>query len=228
MKSFVKAIICGFVFSVLFSFTNFSAKCDSISGKIFRLHILANSDSEEDQTLKLKVRDRILKDFGNELALAEDIIDAENITRAKLDEIVAAAKDEIAKNGKNYSVKAEITNMYFNNRIYGDFTAPAGFYKALRITIGEAKGKNWWCVMFPPLCLPAAQADNDLCDVLQPGEVELMLGGAEHKFAFKSVEWVIKSKELFEDNVLSPATKVLNKLDLNYEVDFKLAHVLGD
>ena len=195
----VKALICGFIFSVLFSFTGFFNKCDCISSKIFRLHIIANSNSKEDQDLKLKVRDRILKDFGEYFNNLNDLTAAKELTRENIEKIKKSAKDEIILNGYDYDVDACVMSMYFNNRKYGDFTIPAGKYDALRITIGKAEGKNWWCVMFPPMCLPAASAKDELEEVLDPTEMDLVEGEGKYKIKFKIVELVVASKEYFDD-----------------------------
>lgn len=200
----VKALICGFIFSVLFSFTGFFNRCDCISGKIFRLHIIANSDSKEDQDLKLKVRDRILKDFGEYFGGLDDLTAAKKLTQENIEKIKKSAKDEIILNGYDYDVNACVMSMYFNNRKYGDFTIPAGKYDALRITIGQAKGKNWWCVMFPPMCLPAASAKDELEEVLNPYEMDLVEGEGKYKIKFKAVELAVELKEFF-DNVFENA-----------------------
>ncbi|MBQ2671766.1 MAG: stage II sporulation protein R [Clostridia bacterium] len=194
----VKALICGFIFSVLFSFTGFFNRCDCISSKIFRLHIIANSNSKEDQDLKLKVRDRVLKDFGEYFGGLDDLTVAKKLTRENIEKIKKSAKDEIILNGYDYDVDVCVTSMYFNNRKYGDFTIPAGKYDALRITIGQAKGKNWWCVMFPPMCLPAASAKDELEEVLNPYEMDLVEGERKYKIKFKAVELAVELKELFD------------------------------
>ncbi len=200
----VKALICGFVFSVLFSFTGFFNRCDCISSKIFRLHIIANSNSKEDQDLKLKVRDRVLKDFGEYFGGLDDLTVAKELTGENIEKIKKSAKDEIILNGYDYDVDACVTSMYFNNRKYGDFTIPAGKYDALRITIGQAQGKNWWCVMFPPMCLPAASAKDELEEVLNPYEMDLVEGEGKYKIKFKAVELAVELKEFF-DNVFENA-----------------------
>ena len=123
-----------------------------LEDNIFRLHILANSDSAEDQALKLKVRDGIL-DYMNE-------INKNSTTKAKtientskhLDEIKDKCEQILKENGSNYTVNLEIGNFYFPTKYYGNISLPAGNYDALRIEIGEAKGQNWWCSLFPPLC----------------------------------------------------------------------------
>ena len=197
----VKALICGFIFSVLFSFTGFFNKCDCISSKIFRLHIIANSNSKEDQDLKLKVRDRILKDFGEYFNNLNDLTAAKELTRENIEKIKKSAKDEIILNGYDYDVDACVMSMYFNNRKYGDFTIPAGKYDALRITIGKAKGKNWWCVMFPSICIGSSE-DNKVDTVFDENEKDIIKNEENYQFKFKCVEvyeecksWV---KGLFE------------------------------
>ena len=199
----VKALICGFIFSVLFSFTGFFNRCDCISSKIFRLHIIANSDSKEDQDLKLKVRDRILNDFGEYFNDLKDLTTAKKLTQENIEKIKKSARDEIASNGYDYDVNAYVTTMYFNNRKYGGFTIPAGKYDALRITIGKAQGKNWWCVMFPPMCLPAASAKDELEEVLSPDEMELIKNEEKYEIKFKSVELMVELKE-FSENIFEP------------------------
>ena len=192
-----KALISGFILSVLFSFLNFACRCESISDKVLRLHIMANSNSCKDQDLKLKVRDRILKDFGEEFSETEDLVSAEKITKENLDLVKNLAQDEIFKNGYNYPVEAHLVRMKFDTRSYENITLPAGYYDALRITIGEGKGKNWWCVMFPPMCLPAAEEAQELDDVLNPSQMEIVEGGYEIKF--KSVEIYEQLKQWIEE-----------------------------
>ena len=109
-----KALIFGFVFSVIVSMLNFSGKCESISEKILRLHIIANSDSCEDQTLKLKVRDEIINKFGSELEVYSNLEEAKQVAESKINEIEDFAASVVHESGYDYSVKAEVTKMYFN------------------------------------------------------------------------------------------------------------------
>ncbi len=226
-----KALICGFIFSVLFSFVGFSSKCEGISNKVFRLHIIANSDSNEDQSLKLKVRDRILKDFGSEFKSAEDLISAKEITLENIGRIKTLAEDEIIKNGYSYFVSAEITHMYFNTRKYDEITLPAGYYDALRIVIGDGEGKNWWCVMFPPMCLPAAEKKSELETVLNSSELDVVEGVQKYKVEFKIVEFAVETKEFFQTHIWDPTQDCIDSGLLNiserYDVDFKLAEVFS-
>ena len=188
---FEKSLFCGFILSVLFSFVGFSGQCDSIKSRILRLHIIANSDLKEDQELKLKVRDRILKDCGEYFDKDTNNIDiARKLIRENIDGINSIARDEILKNGFEYKVNTYLTNTYFGIRNYDKITLPAGKYDALRIVIGEGKGQNWWCVMFPPLCLPAAEKtqEEQVDEVLTPRQVDIVEGGEKYKIRFKIIE----------------------------------------
>lgn len=138
------------------AFISDGRKLDELRGSVLRLHILANSDSDEDQRLKLCVRDALLEKSSDIFGDAESLESAEAAAQDKLGEIEKIAEKTLRAQGCSVSVKAELTDMYFNDRVYGDITMPAGEYRALRIEIGEAKGHNWWCVMYPPLCIPAA------------------------------------------------------------------------
>lgn len=127
---------------------------DGLRESVLRLHILAESDSEYDQNLKLKVRDALLE--SGILDGSENIEQAEKNARERLPEIVGIAEGTLRENGCSLPVSAEVTEMFFDERVYGNITMPSGDYKALRIKIGSADGHNWWCVMYPPLCLPCA------------------------------------------------------------------------
>lgn len=132
---------------------------DGLRNGVLRLHILADSDSESDQNLKLKVRDALLE--SGILDGADSLESAEKTAVKKLDEIEKTAEKTLRENGCNADVSAEITEMYFDERVYGDITMPAGDYTALRVKIGSAEGHNWWCVMYPPLCVPCAVGVDD-------------------------------------------------------------------
>ena len=123
-----------------------------ISNSVFRLHVLANSDSDEDQALKLKVRDGLLNYMNTLSTNCSTKEEAISIAKEHSVDFQKIAEQIIVENGYNYSTKINIGNFYFPTKTYGDISLPAGFYDALRVEIGEAKGKNWWCVMFPSLC----------------------------------------------------------------------------
>lgn len=165
----IKSAVIAFILTTLYSVIPFQAVCTEIPNNVFRFHILANSDTEEDQTLKLKVRDKVLEKTKILFDTANSKSDAEEFVKANLDAIEEIAQNEVYKNGYNYSVKAEIVNMHFDTRHYESYTLPAGMYDALRITIGNAKGHNWWCVMYPSICISTvdegkSRAKNALSD----------------------------------------------------------------
>lgn len=123
-----------------------------IAGEIIRFHVIANSDSDEDQALKLTVKDTLVENLAPILSSAQSLEEARAILIRKLADIQKLAETTIQENGYNYPVKVSLTNCYFPMKVYGEFTFPPGYYEALRVQIGNAEGKNWWCVMFPPLC----------------------------------------------------------------------------
>lgn len=188
MKIWEKSICLALILSILFSFTGLTAECEDIPSHVLRLHVLANSDSQQDQALKLKVRDRILQVSAGMLDGVKTRDAAEKAVSTHLAQIQKAAQDEVMRRGYRYPVHVEMTNMYFSTRQYGNITLPAGMYDALRITIGSGDGHNWWCVLFPALCLPAAEAPSNLQDVLNRNEMQLVRGDSGYIVKFKSVE----------------------------------------
>lgn len=125
---------------------------EGIASDIIRFHVIANSDSNEDQTLKYIVKDALVKEISPYLRDAKDITEARLIVSGKLAEIKETAEVIVQQNHCNYPVTVSLAPCYFPLKVYGNYTFPPGTYEALRVQIGEAKGKNWWCVMFPPLC----------------------------------------------------------------------------
>lgn len=155
-----------------------------------RLHIIANSDSDFDQELKLKVRDRVLEYTGELFAEVSGKTEAEALAKYSADEIKSVAEEVIAENGADYSVSVEITNMWFETRSYDGFTLPAGDYDAVRIIIGAGEGHNWWCVMYPPLCVPGAE------DALKKyGENAKFVTGDGFEIRFAFLEWLESLKK---------------------------------
>lgn len=147
------AIFLLLVIFLIFNIFSYSNKVFAgLQNNIFRLHILANSDSEEDQALKLAVRDSVIeymKTINNTSFTKEETI--ENVN-SHLEEIQEIAENKIHELGYNYNVSLEVGNFYFPTKYYGNISLPAGNYDALKINIGEAQGQNWWCSLFPPLC----------------------------------------------------------------------------
>ncbi len=198
MKLFEKSLCLALILTVLFSFTGFAAGCEDIPNHVLRLHILANSDSAEDQALKLKVRDRILAESAGLLDNIKNKTDAQNAIKAAIPRLKTAAEDEIKKQGYHYPVNVEMTHMYFTTREYTTVTLPAGDYDSLRVTIGSAAGHNWWCVIFPPMCLPAAEEPKELSDVLNAKQLQIVEGTGGFEYKFKTLEWYEQIKNYFE------------------------------
>ena len=180
----IKSTVIAFVLTVIYSVIPFQAVCAEIPNDVFRFHILANSDSEEDQALKLKVRDKVLERTKILFDTANSKSDAEKFVKANLETIEKIAQNEVYKNGYNYPVKAEIVNMHFDTRYYESYTLPSGMYDALRITIGNAKGHNWWCVMYPSICISTVDEGKDRAkDALSDDEYSVVTDDkVEYKF----------------------------------------------
>lgn len=186
MKLWLRAVCCAVVLSCIFSLAGFCGACEDISGRVLRLHIIANSDSEEDQALKLRVRDAVIKKGSELFRDCADKSDAERIAGEKLGELQECAAGAVRESGYDYPVRIELTNMSFDTRVYDDFTLPAGRYDALRIVIGEGMGHNWWCVIYPAVCIPCAE--KNIGSVLTDGETELVSGSSRYEVKFRFVE----------------------------------------
>jgi stage II sporulation protein R len=189
MKKFEIAMVLGFILSIALTSTFcFASDCSAVRGEVLRLHILANSDEEADQELKLLVRDRVLEETGELFSGAQSLETAQTLARENLMKIVSVAEEEIAKNGYSYPVTASLVRMYFETRQYDGFTLPAGTYDAVRIEIGKAEGKNWWCVMFPPICVTSAMNPDELENILSKKSEEVLKGSQKYKVKFYIVE----------------------------------------
>jgi len=164
----------------------------ALANKLLRLHVIANSDSDDDQALKLKVRDAVFAAATEWVSDATDSQQAEEIILAHQKELQTVAKQVICTNGYQYPVKVEIGISDFPTKDYDGFSLPAGKYRALRIILGEGKGQNWWCVVFPPLCVQAASKSLSE-DAKQAGltdsQVKLITeADNEYVYRFKSIE----------------------------------------
>ncbi len=180
-----RAVACALVLAIAMSLVNFDASCEGIRENVLRLHIKANSDSLEDQELKLKVRDAVLT--VSEQIFADCTSEAEACYKAteSIGLLNEVAQDEVIRNGYDYPVTVSVGNAWFETRHYETFTLPAGTYEAVRINIGEAKGKNWWCVMFPALCIPSA---GENMGEMNEKEQEIVTEPDRYVVRFKMVE----------------------------------------
>ncbi len=200
MKFFSRFSLIAILFLCYFfvcAFSYASSVSADISDSVFRLHIIANSDSEEDQNLKLIVRDSILdymKEIASDVSSKEEAI---AVINDNLDAFYNIAINTIHDNGYDYDVKLSVGEFDFPTKVYGDISLPAGIYDALRIEIGAAEGQNWWCVMFPTLCfvdVSSGSLDEESKDVLESNltDEEFSLVSDDSlgvKFKFKIVEF---------------------------------------
>lgn len=182
-----KALVCGFVLAALCSFFPFAAACGQLPRDVVRLHVVANSNGAEDQAVKLLVRDAVLEEAARWYQGAGSMEEASSQLCTHLQSIAGAARQVLGEQGMGYSATAQMTEMYFPTRDYGDFRLPAGRYRTLRVTLGEGAGKNWWCVVFPSLCLPAATQEEALL-TLPEGERQVVEGGRDVQVKLKAVE----------------------------------------
>ena len=190
----ISLLLALFIFVSAISYANTVSQ--DLSNNFFRLHILANSDSELDQNLKLKVRDAVI-DYMDTLSydgLTKD--EVISLTNDHLEDFKSIAEQVLGENGCNYEVNLEVGNFHFPTKEYGNISLPAGFYDGLKIEIGDAKGQNWWCSLFPPLCfvdissgIIDEEAENDLKENLSKEEFAIITSGSEEvKLKFKLLE----------------------------------------
>lgn len=177
---------------------------NDLSTAVFRLHVIANSDSSEDQSLKLKVRDNLLEYMNSISSECKTKTEAIKLAEENIDIFKQIAQKTVIENGYNYPINISIGNFYFPTKFYGDISLPSGYYDALKVEIGEAKGKNWWCVMFPSLCfidINSGVVDDDAKENLKENlksESYSVISSTspELKFKFKIIEF-FKQNELF-------------------------------
>lgn len=159
-----------------------------MADEVFRFHVLANSDSEEDQALKMKVKEKVIAYMKEELPESESVEMTKAWAESHIREIEKVAEKTLQQEGCTDKVTAEVTHCYFPDKTYGDITFPKGEYEALRIEIGEAKGQNWWCVLYPNLCFIDAvhavvpdEGKEELKEVLDEEEYELVTATSKFK-----------------------------------------------
>lgn len=167
-----------------------------IASKILRFHILANSDSKEDQNIKKKVRDEVGRMLEPKLAEAKSLSDTERIVEENMNEIVETAERTLSEKGFSYGASARVAEVDFPVKTYGDYTFPAGRYEALQVTLGKGEGHNWWCVLYPNMCFQGSvyeaagdKADEKLRQVLSPEEYEDVFDSGNLKIRWKFLEY---------------------------------------
>lgn len=189
------------IFILISAISYVDAVSNNIADSVFRLHVIANSDSEEDQKLKLKVRDELLSYMNIISKDSTNKQEAMKIANEHKKEFTQIAEKVIKENGYDYTVNIQVGKADFPTKYYGDITLPAGTYDALKVQIGDAKGQNWWCVMFPPLCFVDVSTgivpDNskqELKQSLDDEEYDLISKTDDNEISFK-----FKIVELFQN-----------------------------
>lgn len=194
----ITLILLLFLYTTINAISYVEAVSTDISDSVFRLHVIANSDSNEDQSLKYKVRDNLLKYMNNICSNCSSKQEAINLVTEHQEEFKQIALDTIKEEGYSYNVKINIGNFEFPTKQYGDISLPAGYYDALRVEIGEAKGRNWWCVMFPSLCfidvssgIVPEESKEELQNVLSDEEYSIISDNSDNgiKLKFKLIEF---------------------------------------
>lgn len=198
-KSFSPAVLCisiiiGLIATYLLSpnIQETDKMQQEIAGKIIRFHVRANSDSDADQSLKLKVKDEVVAYLTNAMKESHSKTDSITYIENHLDDITAIADATIKKEGYNYKATAYMTNEFFPTKAYGDVTVPCGNYDAFRIDIGSSGGQNWWCVLYPPLCfvegsygVATDESKMLLKNVLDEDEFNYISGASSDDISFK-------------------------------------------
>ncbi len=209
IKMFIILTFLLFIYTTICAVSYAQNISTDIANSVFRLHVIANSDSQEDQNLKYKVRDNLLSYMNKICKNAQSKSDAIEIAKKHKNDFKNIALETIKNEGYSYDVKINIGNFEFPTKHYGDISLPAGYYDALRVEIGEAKGQNWWCVMFPPLCFV------DVSSGVVPEDSKEMLENnlSEEEFALVSdksnaeIQFKFKLLELFNKQDLITAKK---------------------
>lgn len=168
------------------------AAAAAVQNECLRLHVLANSDSDADQAVKLIVRDALLEKTGDAFSLCASADEAADYVITNKESLEALAENVLSENGFDYKAQIYVETEYFSTRQYDDVTLPAGSYNAVRVILGEGEGHNWWCVMFPPLCLPAVtkNTDDSVYSVFGENGGDLVTGKSGYKIKFRIVEIV--------------------------------------
>lgn len=196
-------LVCSAMLLVIGSVFVYKVQCDrqfaiqqQLARKVLRFHVLANSDSAKDQELKLKVRDAIGGYMRERVPACKDKEESKKRITEHLEEIEEVAMDVLVKEGYFYEVEAYLTECNFPVKTYGEYTFPAGNYEALQVIIGEGKGQNWWCVLYPNMCFENSiyevvddKAKDALRQVLDENEYEAVLESGKYEIRFRFLEW---------------------------------------
>ena len=207
IKIFFILLILFAIYFFVCAFSYVSAISDNLYNNVLRLHVIANSDSKEDQDLKYTVRDKIIKYLNENTSTISNKEELINFIHENKDTIKTIASETIYNNGFSYPVDVELGNFEFPTKQYGDISFPAGFYDAIRIKIGSSSGQNWWCVLFPPLCfvntstgIVPEESKKTLHENLSDENYKIVSESSTPSFSFK-----FKIIELFEKSSFATA-----------------------
>lgn len=192
LRRFLRCAVCALVLALLAECTLYALAYDTLPEQVLRLHVVANSDSDEDQAIKLQVRDALLTIAAALCEEAKTPYEAQSALCAHMETLERTALAALEDAGSSHGVRLFFTDMKFPPCAYAGFSLPAGEYRALRVVIGEGEGHNWWCVLFPGLCLPCGGAVQ-FEDALNPAQQEVAFPG-EIKLRLKLVDWL---REIF-------------------------------
>lgn len=201
LKIWEIALMCGVLIAVVGG-SWLGREQKELADSVIRLHVIANSDSEADQALKLAVRDRVLEEARGLYPENATLAQAQAALKGHLNLLATAGQGVVEERGYDYSVTAALEDCWFPTKEYEGFALPAGNYTALRVTIGEGEGQNWWCVAFPPLCLGAASETVEQAaqaGYFTPGQSALVTGDGEgYVLKFKAMELLGEIQGFFE------------------------------
>ena len=183
------------IVAIIFSICSFAKTSQEIRSDVLRLHVIANSDSSVDQNLKIRLRDFLLEEGKSIFDGSVNVENAVEKIEPQIPALEKSAKEFIQTSGFDYDVKISLSREYFTTRTYETVTLPAGRYLALRVVIGAGEGHNWWCVMFPPMCVPAADKKNEIENVFTEDEIKLVESSPKYEIRFKVVEICEEIKE---------------------------------
>lgn len=194
VKKVKLSVTIAIVASIIFSIYSFAQTSEEIRSDFIRLHVIANSDSAFDQELKLNVRDFVL---NNGSTIFDGTVNPQNVflkVPKYLPELEELTEKFIRTYGYDYNVTITLEKEYFTTRTYNTVTLPAGEYTALKVVIGDGSGKNWWCVMFPPMCISAADEQEVLKTKVTENELRLVNKNPQFEVRFKIIELIEEIK----------------------------------
>lgn len=234
MKKFIIITTVLIMILCMAFFTYSKMNTGDVSSKLLRFHVVANSDNVYDQAVKLKVRDAVLKSIGPELSKCKTRQEAIQLLKQNISKIENISDQVLHSNGKQYNAKAEVGNFMFPVKSYGSITLPEGEYEALNIKLGNGEGKNWWCVMFPPLCfiditrgITTTDTNRELEKVLSSNEIKsittLNYSKISNKASLVNPEKISTSKSKTNEKVLLKfkSAELLNSAYLKFKKFFK-------